>query len=98
MRFVQTASIGVMVAASFLTAGCARKQDPDELRRETAQATSVAKQDAKAVVEGVREGLKSDKTVDLNDASKTELLALPGLSASQADKIIASRPFGSSGE
>ena len=35
------------------------------------------------------------KLVDINSASKAELMKLPGLSAAQADKIIAGRPFGS---
>src|ERR1700744_5072396 len=98
MRSLAVAGFGLAVGLCCLALGCGQKQNPDELRRETAEATSTVKQDAKAVVQGVREGLKSDKTVDLNDPSKTELLDLPGLSASQADKIIASRPFGSSGE
>jgi DNA uptake protein ComE-like DNA-binding protein len=98
MRICSTAWVSVTVAACFLTAGCTQKQDPDELRRETAHATSVVKQDAKAVAEGVREGLKSDKPLDLNDASRNELLDLPGMTAERADRIIASRPFAGTSE
>jgi len=95
---ISLAVLGVAVAGCLLNAGCGPKQNPDELRRETAQATSEAKQDAKAVVQGVREGLKGDKAVDLNDASRTELLDLPGVNAERADKIIADRPYGSSSD
>src|SRR5450631_2102012 len=84
-----------LLAACFLTAGCNQKQDPDELRRETAHATTVLKQDTQAVAEGVREGLKSDKPLDLNDAPKKDLLDLPGVSSDRADRIIAARPYGS---
>jgi DNA uptake protein ComE-like DNA-binding protein len=86
------------VAACFLAAGCTQKQNPDELRRETAHATTAARQDAKAVVEGVRDGMKSDKPVNLNDASRSELLDLPGVTAERADKIIANRPYENTGE
>lgn len=35
------------------------------------------------------------KLVDINSATKKELKKLPGISDAEADKIIASRPFGS---
>jgi len=95
---ISRAWVSVVIAGCCFIAGCGKQQNPDELRRETAQATSVVKQDAKAVVQGVRDGLKSNKPVDLNDASKTELLDLPGVSADRADKIIANRPFASTTE
>jgi len=90
--------VSVAFIACFLTVACAQKPSPDELRRETAQATSAMKQDTKAVVEGVREGLKGDKRLDLNDASRNELLDLPGVTEERAERIIASRPFGSTDE
>ena len=35
----------------------------------------------------------SEKTVDLNKASKDELASLPGIASGQADRIIAERPY-----
>ena len=35
----------------------------------------------------------ADKMVDLNNASKADLLKLPGIDAPMADKIIAGRPY-----
>jgi len=103
MRVSPPIVASLALAGCLLTAGCSRKQTPDELRRETAHATTVAKEDTKAVVQGVRDGLKSDgpkngKPLDLNDASKGELTDLPGISSEQANQIIAGRPYRSSGE
>ena len=51
------------------------------------------KQGAKAVAEGVREGWSRDKPLDLNAATKEQLLKLPGITPAQADRIIAGRPY-----
>jgi DNA uptake protein ComE-like DNA-binding protein len=98
MRMSTEARLVATLAACFLTAACTQKQDPDTLRRETAHMTAIVKQDTKAVAEGVRDGLKSDKRLDLNSAARNELLDLPGVTADRADRIIANRPFGSTRE
>lgn len=98
MRILRSACLSVTVATCLMAAGCAQQPDPDQLRRETAQATSEVKQDAKAVAEGLREGLKGSQALDLNTASRNQLLDLPGITAERADRIIASRPLGSTGE
>ena len=86
-----------IVAFSFLLAGitaCNNNQDnPDEIRRRTAEATETMRRDTKAVVEGVKEGMKSEKAVDINKASREDLLNLPGVTEREADRIIAERPF-----
>ncbi len=74
---------------------CAPNQSPDQLREKTAEATSQIKRDTKAVAEGVREGLSSKGTVDLNKASKDDLTTLPGITSQRADRIIAERPYAS---
>ena len=73
-------------------AACAN-QSPDQLREKTAEETAAIKRDTKAVAEGVREGLSSKRSVDLNKASKDDLTALPGISSQRADRIIAERPY-----
>lgn len=73
--------------------GCNSGQSPDEIRQRTAQATETMRRDTKAVVEGVKEGMHSDKAVDINKASRDELLTLPDLTEREADRIIANRPF-----
>lgn len=77
-------------------AGCSNKDNPDEIRRQTAKATETMRRDTKAVVEGVKEGMRSDeadKAIDINTASREDLLNLPGMTQREADRIIAERPF-----
>jgi DNA uptake protein ComE-like DNA-binding protein len=73
--------------------GCNQKQNPDELREQTAKATAEIKSDAKAVAQGVREGWNRNKPLDLNTATKDQLLSLPDMTDSQADRVIAGRPY-----
>lgn len=53
------------------------------------------KRDSKAVAEGVKDGLSSKTSVDLNKASKDDLSSLPGITSDRADRIIAERPYAS---
>jgi DNA uptake protein ComE-like DNA-binding protein len=89
---------------------CSNKDNPDEIRRQTAEATETMRRDTKAVVEGVKEGMRSDKTsdktidktsdktIDINSASREDLLNLPGMTQREADRIIAERPFKNANE
>ena len=89
----------VALALVLLLAGCtSQKPSPDELREKTAQATSDIEQDAKALAQGVREGWNRDQPLDVNKASKDQLLSLPGISSEGADRIIAARPYSSTNE
>ena len=73
--------------------GCNKKQSPDQLREQTAKATAEVKSDAKAVAQGVREGWNRNKPLDLNTATKDQLLSLPDMTDAQADRVIAGRPY-----
>lgn len=87
--------LSILVLA-FLLAGitaCNNRDNPDEIRRRTADATETMRRDAKAVAEGVKEGMGRGKTVNINKASREELLTLPGMTQREADRIIAGRPF-----
>jgi competence protein ComEA len=51
------------------------------------------KRDAKAVAAGIREGWSRDKPLDLNAATKEQLMSLPGVTTAEADRVIAGRPY-----
>ena len=74
-------------------AGCTQPQNSQELKEKTAQATAEVKRDAKAVAAGIREGWSRDKPLDLNLATKEQLLSLPGMTEAEADRVIAGRPY-----
>ena len=78
-----------------------RPSNPDQVREKTAEATAELKDNAKAVAQGIREGLtrpSSEHPLDLNSASKSQVMSLPGIDDSAADRIIAARPYSSEHE
>lgn len=81
--------------ASFLAVctACSPNQTPDQLREKTAEETATIKRDTKAVAQGLKEGLSNKRSLDLNKATKDDLVSLPGITAQRADKIIAERPY-----
>ena len=82
-----------------LIAGCtAHDRSPDEIRQQTARATSTAARDAKAVAQGVVEGIKQQRTININKASAGDLQLLPGIDSAAADRIIEHRPYSDSYE
>lgn len=89
MKLVWMGMLGMV-----LLAGCRPSQPtPDQIRQQTANATHDAVQDAKAVGQGVWDGLKKSKEVNVNTATRDQLEALPGIDEARARRIIANRPY-----
>ncbi len=77
--------------------GCtSHDRSPDQIREQTAHATSTAARDAKAVVQGVVEGVKQQRTININRSSAGDLESLPGIDDAAAQRIIAHRPYSDS--
>jgi DNA uptake protein ComE-like DNA-binding protein len=75
------------------------KQDAKRAGVELRKDTEEARKQGTAIAEGVREGWKEgDKTVDINAASKDQLMSLPGVRPQTADRIIAGRPYNDKSE
>jgi DNA uptake protein ComE-like DNA-binding protein len=93
LRLSRFLTFALAVPLTALTA-CTTKDNPDEIRQRTAEATETVRRDAKAMAEGVKEGMARDKkTVNINRASREDLLTLPGITEHEADRIIAERPY-----
>jgi DNA uptake protein ComE-like DNA-binding protein len=72
------------------------KQESKEATVQVKKGAQQARTDLTAVAQGVKEGVKdkSSATVDLNHATKQQLMTLPGIGGTRADAIIARRPYG----
>ncbi|HZW79676.1 MAG TPA: helix-hairpin-helix domain-containing protein [Candidatus Deferrimicrobiaceae bacterium] len=87
-------SLTALALALTTFVACTTKDNPDEIRQRTAEATETMRRDTKAVVDGVKEGMGHDnKAIDINKASREDLLTLPGVTDHEADRIIAQRPY-----
>lgn len=73
--------------------GCNSQESPQELKEKTARETATMKRDARAVAEGIWEGWSRDKPLDLNTASKDDLMALPEMTSAEANRVIDGRPY-----
>jgi DNA uptake protein ComE-like DNA-binding protein len=81
-----------LLASLMLFTAC-NNSSPDQIRQKTAEETAAVKRDTKAVAEGLKDGLSSKRSVDLNKASKQDLTSLPGITEQKANRIIAERPY-----
>jgi DNA uptake protein ComE-like DNA-binding protein len=94
---IRRAGICASALILLLAAGCTSDQrnNPDEIRQETAKATREVARDAKAVAQGVGDGLKSKvgTSININTATADQLATLPGINDARARRIIANRPY-----
>jgi DNA uptake protein ComE-like DNA-binding protein len=86
-------SFSLAIFLVILLPACTQQQRTEDLKEKTAQATAEAKRDTKAIVAGIREGWSRDKPLDINSATKDQLVTLPGITAPLADRMLAGRPY-----
>jgi DNA uptake protein ComE-like DNA-binding protein len=80
-------------------AGCSpHDRSPDAIREQTAHATSTAVRDAKAVTQGVVQGIRQQRTMNINKASVNDLGSLDGIDEAAAQRIVDHRPYADSYE
>jgi len=81
-------------ALALLLTGCTpASRSPDAIRQDTAAVTAAAARNAKAVAQGVYQGLRTKGPLNINRASIQELQALPGIDTPTSRRIIAGRPY-----
>jgi competence protein ComEA len=81
-----TVKTALIAAALLLSANLSFAADSKPEAAATPKASASSAQVKKAPAANV-------KLIDINSASKAELMKLPGISAADADKIIAGRPY-----
>ena len=76
------------------------KPELKEAGKELGQAAREAAEDARAAAQGVKEGWSRDHThpLDLNTATESDLQSLPGITKTDAERIIRNRPYRSKSE
>jgi len=80
--------------AALSMAGCtAHDRSPDAIREQTAHATSTAVRDAKAVTQGIVQGIRQQRTININKASIKDLSSLDGVDEDTAQRIVDHRPY-----
>jgi hypothetical protein len=84
--------ISLLVLAA-LTAGQAQTPAPAPKEGEAPKAARAPRPPRKTKVKQTDPAKANAKLVDLNGASKQELMALPGVTGAIADRIIAARPI-----
>jgi DNA uptake protein ComE-like DNA-binding protein len=83
-----------MALVAIAMTGCtAHDRSPDAIREQTAHATSTAVRDAKAVTQGIVQGVRQQRTININKASVKDLSTLDGIDDETAQRIVDHRPY-----
>ncbi len=92
----RTHSVVLILAVLLLGSGLSLAiENKTDTSLEASIKVDASQKNAKSEVDAKHKQTVKIKRVDINSAKKEELMKLPGVSAVEADKIIAGRPFGS---
>ena len=94
MKWIVPATLGLITLGGCTPSG----PTPDQVRQHTATATAAVARNGKAIAQGIVEGLRTKGPININRATKVQLVTLPGIDETAADKIIAGRPYKNSAE
>ena len=97
-RTIATALWAPSLLLVFLPGCSPAARSPDSIRHDSATTTSAAVRDAKAIVQGIFDGLRQKGPTNITKASEEQLEQLPGIDADAARRIIAGRPYESATE
>jgi DNA uptake protein ComE-like DNA-binding protein len=97
-KLIKLACFLLIVGLGITTMTCNQQKAEEsrqQMRKGAAAATEEIKKDTGAIVQGVREGWNRDNKnlVNINSATKSQLLDLPGITEANADSIIKARPY-----
>jgi DNA uptake protein ComE-like DNA-binding protein len=97
-KLIKLACFLLVVGLVITTVTCNQQKAEEsrqQMRKGAAAATEEIKKDTGAIVQGVREGWNRDNKnlVNINSATKNQLLDLPGITEANADSIIKDRPY-----
>lgn len=87
--FVAWTAVALLLSASLSFA----LENKADARQEVAAKANTNAKDAKSKIDAKRKAAAKIKLVDINNASSEELKKLPGISDTEANKIIAGRPY-----
>jgi len=91
-RIIKTLALSLALALCGVATHAAEKKVP--VMGGTVDATEEGMPAAKHAAKAKKKkGISPTKLVDINSASKADLVKLPGVTAAMADKIIAGRPY-----
>lgn len=96
MYFFSTKNLALVTALALSSTLLCAADKPADAAKKPAEASSKGTpipEEVKPKGPTKRAVVDPSKLVDINHASRTELLKLPGLSSEEVDKIIAGRPY-----
>jgi DNA uptake protein ComE-like DNA-binding protein len=95
LKFVFLVSLAGLAIATTRCNQQKADESRQQLRKGAAAATEEIKKDAGAIAQGVKEGWNrgNKNLVNINSASKNQMLDLPGITEADAQSIIKTRPY-----